>query len=178
MRFRELALHGVWLVEPEPVADRRGAFWRTFCEHEMALHGLETRFVQHSQSHSTRAGTLRGMHFQAAPHAETKLVSCVRGAIHDVVVDLRPASETYRRWVAAELSDANRRALYIPKGCAHGFMTLQPDAVVNYLISDWYEPTAATGIRYDDPAIGIEWPGQPTEISDRDLAWTLLGEMA
>jgi dTDP-4-dehydrorhamnose 3,5-epimerase len=140
MRFRELELGGVWLVEPEPIGDQRGAFWRTFCEREMSIHGLETRFVQHSQSHSARAGTLRGMHFQAAPHAEVKLVSCVRGAIRDVVVDLRPASATFRRWIASSSRPQNRRQIYIPKGFAHGFITLDDDSVVSYLISEFYTP--------------------------------------
>lgn len=174
MRFTQTGLKGAWLVEPEPIADERGSFARTFCEHEFERQGLETGFVQHSVSHSRFKGTLRGMHFQQAPLGEVKLVSCLRGAVHDVIVDLRPYSPTYMEWAAYELSADNRRQLYIPKGFAHGFMALVDDVAVNYLISEFYEPSLARGLRYDDPVLAIDWPGEPTVISQRDLDWAYM----
>jgi len=174
MRFTETELNGAWLIEALPIGDERGSFARTFCSREFAEHGLETNFVQHSVSHSARKHTLRGMHYQSAPHAEVKVVSCIRGAIMDVIVDLRPHSPNYRRWTAYELSDTNNRRLYIPKGFAHGFQTLSDDAVVSYLISEFYSPEAATGVRWSDPALGIEWPAMPTVLSEKDQAWPLL----
>lgn len=174
MRFDRTGLDGVWLVEPEPISDARGYFVRTFCEREFAEAGLTTRFVQHNQSLSLRKGTLRGMHFQEDPYGEVKLVSCQRGAIQDVVVDLRRTSPTYRKWISVELSEANRRQLYIPEGCAHGFMTLCDNAVTGYLISAFHAPSAARGLRYDDPAIGITWPEAPTVMSERDKDWPYL----
>lgn len=174
MRFVETGLSGSWLVDPQPVADERGSFMRTFCEKEFASHGLATRFVQHSQSLSSRRGTLRGMHFQEAPYAEVKLVSCVRGAIYDVIVDLRPSSPTLHRWVGIELTPENRRQVYVPAGFAHGFQTLKDDTLVSYLISQFYTPEASAGVRYDDPAFGIDWPLAPTAMSEKDRAWPLL----
>lgn len=174
MRFVETELSGAWLVEPEPVADARGSFMRTFCENEFADRGLETRFVQHSQSHSILRGTLRGMHFQLPPHGEVKLVSCISGAIYDVVVDLRPASPTLYQWVGVELTPENRRQIYVPEGFAHGFQTLTDDAVVSYMISRFYAPMASVGVRHDDPVLAIYWPLRPTAMSDRDRAWPLL----
>lgn len=174
MRFEETWLRGAWVIEPEPVQDERGFFARTFCEREFAGHGLENRFVQHSCSHSLRKGTLRGMHFQAAPAGEVKLVSCPKGAIFDVIVDLRRASATYLRWIPVELSAENGRQLYVPKGFAHGFMTLSDDVLVNYLISEFHAPELARGIPYDDPALGISWPARPSVVSRRDLGWPYL----
>lgn len=174
MRFVETELEGVRIVEPAPARDERGSFARTFCELEFAAAGLVHRFVQHSQSRSLKKGTLRGMHFQEAPEAETKLVACIAGAVYDVVVDLRPGSPSRYRWIAVELTQENGRQLYIPEGFAHGFMTLCEDAVVSYLISAWYAPGLARGIRYDDPLVGIEWPAMPSIISERDLGWPML----
>ncbi len=174
MRFLETKFCDAWLIEPERVHDDRGYFARTFCNRELKQRGLETAFVQHSRSLSAKAGTLRGMHYQLPPHAEVKLVSCYSGAIWDVIVDLRRASRTYREWQAFELSAENGRQLYIPAGFAHGFQALSNDAGVNYLISSYYEPTASTGIPYDDPAVGIEWPLPVTAISERDLSWAPL----
>lgn len=171
MRFQQTRLAGAWTVDPEPIEDERGAFMRVFCEREFANHGLEFRFVQHSLSHSRTRGTLRGMHFQEGPDAETKVVSCIQGAIFDVIVDLRPGSPTRFAWEAFELTPVNRRQLYIPKGFAHGFMTLTDDTVVHYLISEFHKASAARGLRYDDPALAIEWPAAPAVISDRDLGW-------
>jgi dTDP-4-dehydrorhamnose 3,5-epimerase len=174
MKFTETKLNGAWLVEVVPISDDRGSFARTFCLNEFKEHGLETRFVQHSMSLSVRKHTLRGMHFQVAPHEEVKVVSCIRGAIMDVIIDLRPHSPTYRQWAAYELSESNGRQLYIPKGFAHGFQTLRDDATVSYLISEFYHPQASTGVRWDDPAIGIEWPATPTVLSDKDQVWPLM----
>ena len=174
MRFLETKFCDAWLIEPERVHDDRGYFARAFCDREFKQRGLGTAFVQHSRSLSAKAGTLRGMHCQLPPHAEVKLVSCYSGAIWDVIVDLRPASRTYRAWQAFELSAENGRQLYIPAGFAHGFQALSNDAGVNYLISSYYEPAASTGIPYDDPAVGIEWPLPVTAISERDLSWAPL----
>jgi dTDP-4-dehydrorhamnose 3,5-epimerase len=171
MRFEAANLAGAWLIVPEPVGDERGFFARTFCVRELAEHGLETEFVQHSASVSLKRGTLRGMHFQREPHGEVKIVTCVKGAILDVIVDLRPASPTFRRWQGFELTDENRHRLYIPKGFAHGFQTLTDNVEVGYLISAFYEPSAASGVRHDDPAFGIEWPLSVTVISEKDRSW-------
>ncbi|HEY7670150.1 MAG TPA: dTDP-4-dehydrorhamnose 3,5-epimerase [Hyphomicrobium sp.] len=174
MRFVKTIFADAWLLEPEPIHDERGYFARTFCARAFAERGLATRFVQHSRSYSAKKGTLRGMHYQIAPHVEVKLVSCVAGAIYDVIVDLRPSSPTYRVWQGFELSAENRRQLYVPARFAHGFQTLTDGAELNYLISAFYEPTASTGISYDDPTIGIRWPLPVTVISERDRAWAPL----
>ncbi|MGH6895134.1 MAG: dTDP-4-dehydrorhamnose 3,5-epimerase [Geminicoccaceae bacterium] len=171
MRFDETTLCGAWLIEPEPARDHRGFFARTFCAQEFAEHGLTAGFVQHNTSQSTARGTLRGMHFQRAPHAEVKVVSCLRGAIWDVIIDLRPESPTYRQWDGFELTADNRRQLYVPEGFAHGFQTLCDDTEVGYLISAFYAPLAASGLRYDDPAFAIAWPLPLSEISDKDRTW-------
>jgi dTDP-4-dehydrorhamnose 3,5-epimerase len=171
LRFEATTLAGVWLIEPVPVRDERGSFARTFCAQEFAGHGLEAGFVQHSASQSGRKGTLRGMHFQRAPHSEVKVVSCLKGAIWDVIIDLRPESTTYRRWQGFELTAENHRRLYVPEGFAHGFQTLCDDTEVGYLISAFYAPLAAAGVRHDDPAFAIEWPLPPTVISEKDRAW-------
>jgi dTDP-4-dehydrorhamnose 3,5-epimerase len=174
MRFHETRLSGVLLIESEPLLDERGFFARTFCVAEFAERGLETTFVQHSMSLSKRRHTLRGLHFQTAPHVEAKLVSCISGTVFDVVVDIRPASPTWLQWQSFELSEENRRQLYIPKGFAHGFQTLTNDAVVNYLISEFHAAEAASGLRFDDPMLAIDWPAAPAAISDRDRRWPLL----
>jgi len=174
VRFTETELSGVWLIEPMPNIDDRGSFTRTFCEKEMADCGLATRFVQHSQSHSVHKGTLRGMHFQKEPYGEVKIVSCIRGAIYDVVVDLRPTSPTRHRWKAFELTASNKSQIYIPPGFAHGLQTLTDHAEVSYLISQFYVPQASTGVRYDDPAFAIDWPMEPSVLSERDRTWPRL----
>jgi dTDP-4-dehydrorhamnose 3,5-epimerase len=171
MIFHKSDLIGVRLIELEPIRDERGFFARTFCMREFADQGLEANFPQHSISLTARVGSIRGMHYQRAPHEEVKLVRCVRGAIHDVLVDLRPRSPTYRRWHAFELTAENRRQLYVPAGVAHGFQTLAPDTEVHYLISAFHVPQAATGVCHDDPAFGISWPLPVTDISAKDRAW-------
>jgi dTDP-4-dehydrorhamnose 3,5-epimerase len=171
MQFHPTRLDGAWLIKLTPVKDERGAFVRTFCEREFGERGLETRFVQHSLSVNARKGTLRGMHFQRAPHEEVKLVRCQRGAIWDVIVDLRPGSPSYLQWQGFELSAENGLQLYIPKGFAHGFQTLSDDCEVFYLISAFHAPDAASGLRHDDPRFGIEWPLPVSVMSDKDRAW-------
>jgi dTDP-4-dehydrorhamnose 3,5-epimerase len=171
LRFEKTALNDAWVVDLDPTRDDRGFFARTFSVDEFAAHGLETSFPQHSISKSTRSGTLRGMHFQCEPHSEVKLVRCAKGAIWDVIIDIRPASSTYRRWQSFELSDANGRQLYIPKGFAHGFQTLTDDVEVNYLISERYAAESASGLRHDDPSFKIAWPFPVTAISAKDLQW-------
>lgn len=178
MRFIETGLPGAWIVEPEPVGDLRGCFARTFCVREFAAHGLATGFVQHSVSRSLVAGTLRGLHFQRPPHEEAKLVRCLRGAIWDVIVDLRPQSPARGRWQGFALSAANRRQLYVPEGFAHGFQTLEHDTEVAYLISAFHVPAAGGGVRHDDPALAIDWPLPVTAISARDRSWPLLAAPA
>jgi dTDP-4-dehydrorhamnose 3,5-epimerase len=174
MIFSPTAVPGVWVLDPEPVEDERGFFARTFCAREFAARELETSWAQASVSFNRRRGTLRGMHWQAAPHEETKVVRCTAGALFDVVVDLREGSSAYARHVAFELTAENRRQVYVPPGCAHGFLTLADGSEVSYLISAFHEPSAARGVRFDDPRLGISWPLNPSVISARDRAWPLL----
>ena len=176
MRFKPLLVEGVWLVEPEPRRDERGLFTRTWCENEFAEKGLTARFVQSSVSFNDVAGTLRGLHYQAEPHAEVKLVRCTAGSIYDVIVDLRETSGSYLKWCATTLSAENRNSLYIPEGCAHGFVTLEDKSEVLYQISEFYHPDAARGVRWSDPAFGIEWPREPARISQRDAEYPLLAK--
>lgn len=171
MRFLPTRLAGVWIVEPEPRVDDRGLFARVWCEEEFAAQGLDRRFVQANTALSTRRGTLRGMHFQTGDAAEVKLVRCTQGALFDVALDLRPDSPTYRGWVGVELSAATRRMLYIPRGCAHGYQTLQDDTELWYATTHAYAPAAAGGVRFDDPAFGIAWPEPVSIISPADAAW-------
>jgi len=168
VRFEPTPLSGAWIVALEPHADERGFFARVWCAEEFGARGLETRVAQTSLSLNRRRGTLRGMHWQAAPHEETKVVRCVRGAMFDVIIDLRPASPTYARHFAVELSAENRLALYVPKGFAHGFQTLADDTEVLYQISEFYAPAAGRGARWNDPAFGIRWPIAEPILSARD----------
>lgn len=176
MKFTETVLSGVYVIEQELARDQRGSFARFFCAREYAERGLDGRVAQCSLSHNAVRGTLRGMHYQAAPHAESKTVRCIRGAVLDVVADLRPESATKHRWFAMELRASEGNALYIPPGCAHGFVTLENDSSLEYLISEFYVPEAARGIRHDDPTLGIAWPFAPTVISERDRALPTLRE--
>lgn len=174
MRFVPLIIDGSWLIEPESQSDERGLFARTWCAREFREHGISASFVQSSVSFNEVAGTLRGMHYQADPHAEVKLVRCTAGSIFDVIVDLREESKTHLRWCSATLSAQNRHALYVPKGCAHGFITLEDRSEVLYDISEFYDPESARGVRWNDPTFAIEWPLNPTRISSKDGAFTLL----
>jgi dTDP-4-dehydrorhamnose 3,5-epimerase len=166
--FTETALSGAVIVDVEPHTDERGFFARSWCIREFAERGLNPSVVQCNVSGNTAKGTLRGMHYQVAPHAEVKLVRCTKGAIYDVIIDLRPLSPTFLQHVGVELTAANHRALYIPEGFAHGFMTLHDDSEVFYQMSAFYEPTAARGVRWNDPTFGISWPLPVSVISERD----------
>jgi dTDP-4-dehydrorhamnose 3,5-epimerase len=169
MIFHETQFSGVHLIEIERHADERGFFARTWCRQEFLAQGLQADFVQSSISVNPVAGTVRGLHFQSPPHSETKVVQCVSGAIYDVVVDLRPESATFRKWLGIRLTAESRQMLYIPERVAHGFQTLEKDTEISYLISAYYVPEAARGIRYDDPALGIRWPLPVDRISEKDL---------
>jgi dTDP-4-dehydrorhamnose 3,5-epimerase len=171
MRLVALGLPGAFLLEVEPAEDERGLFARTFCARELGATGIDTRIVQTSLSWNPRRGTLRGLHWQAPPHGETKIVRCTRGRIYDVVLDLREASHTWRQHLGIELSADARNALVIPPGVAHGFLTLEDGCEVHYQMSAFHEPAAARGVRYDDPAFGIVWPGTVEVVSARDRAW-------
>ncbi|HLI59504.1 MAG TPA: dTDP-4-dehydrorhamnose 3,5-epimerase [Solirubrobacteraceae bacterium] len=174
MIFQDTPLPGVVIVEPEMLADERGAFARTFCAEEFEARGLDPRVAQTNISLNARAGTLRGMHYQAAPHGEAKLVRVTRGAIYDVAIDLREGSPTRLRWFGTELTAENRRALHIPAGCAHGFQSLRDDTEVLYLMSTPYVPGAGRGVRWNDPAFAVEWPAPPPSgrtMSERDATY-------
>lgn len=171
MRFTETAVAGAFLIEPELMADERGFFTRTFCQREFARRGLNPSLAQCSVSFNPRAGTLRGLHFQAPPHEEAKLVRCTMGAIHSVALDLRPSSPTFGAHAVAVLSAVSRHLLYVPEGAAYGFLTLEDDTEIAYQMSAFYAPRAARGIRFDDPAFGIRWPGEVRVISARDRAY-------
>lgn len=177
MHFMETELKGAYVIEPVPAIDGRGFFARTFCAREFAERGLADGLAQCSTSFNKQRGTLRGLHYQAAPHEEEKLVRVTMGAVFDVMVDLRPDSPTFRRWFGAVLSAENRRMLYIPKGFAHGFQTLRDNSEVFYQISTYYEPASVRGIRWDDPTLAVGWP-EATQaiISERDRALPLLGD--
>ena len=172
MRFTPLALSGAWLVELEPISDERGFFARTWCAREFAEHGLNPQLVQCNISYNARKGTLRGMHWQAAPHSEAKVVRCLRGSIYDVLVDLRSDSPTFKRWVGVELDAQRRQALYIPEQLAHGFQTLTPDTELLYQMSVIHHPESARGLPWDDPSLAITWPDALTPVmSAKDRNW-------
>jgi len=168
MIFVETPLKGAFLIEPELLQDSRGFFARTWCAREFENYGCGSRLVQCSLAFNEKRGTLRGMHYQEAPYAEAKLVRCTRGAIYDVIIDLRLEAPTFKRSVSAVLSAANRHMLYIPEGFAHGYLTLEDDTEVFYQMSEFYAPEAAKGVRWNDPAFGIKWPAAVQIISERD----------
>ena len=172
MEFSETPIAGALLIGVEPRSDERGFFARVWCEGEFDARALHARFVQANIAFSQRRGTMRGLHYQLPPHAEAKLVRCIQGRIFDVIVDVRPESSSYGRWYGTELSAENRRAVYVPDGCAHGYQTLTDGAEVFYLVSAQYEPDAEAGIRHDDPAFGIEWPLEVSVISEKDRDWS------
>jgi dTDP-4-dehydrorhamnose 3,5-epimerase len=168
MLFTETPLSGSFVIEPEKLTDERGFFARTWCRNEFENHGLNTALVQCNMSYTINRGTLRGMHYQTAPHGEAKLVKCTRGSIYDVIIDMRPGSETYKRWFSVELSSNNYKMLYVPEEFAHGFLTLEDNTEVFYQMSEFYYPDSARGIRWNDPAFSIDWPGDILYLSDRD----------
>ena len=171
MIFEETQLPGSYLIEPQRIDDERGFFARTWCEREFHARGLDDKIVQCNISFNKKKGTLRGMHYQVHPHAETKLIRCTKGVIYDVIADLRVGSPTFMRHVAVVLSAENRRLLYVPKGFAHGFQTLEDDTEVFYQMSEFYTPAASRGFRWDDPAFGIVWPEAALIISMKDLSY-------
>jgi dTDP-4-dehydrorhamnose 3,5-epimerase len=174
MKFTETELAGAYLVEMDRIEDDRGFFARSFCAEEFAAHGLAAAMPQCSVSFNSRRATLRGLHFQADPHAEDKLVRCTAGAVFDVIVDLRPQSRTCRCWIGLELTAGNRHALFVPKGFAHGFITLTDGSEVLYMMSVPHSPGFARGVRWNDPALAIDWPLEPKWMADRDAAYPLL----
>lgn len=176
MRFSPLPLAGAFVLEMEPRGDARGFFARTFCEREFAAHGLETRYVQMNNSLSVLPGTLRGMHYQLPDSTEVKVVRCIRGALFDVIIDLRPDSPTFKQWYGIDLTEKNRLLLYVPRGFAHGFVTKEPNTEVFYLAGAFYDPAKERGVRHNDPAIGIRWPVPIQEISPKDSQWPDLNE--
>lgn len=173
MIFTPTDIEGVVVVTPEPRADARGFFARTFCAREFGAAGLRPLVAQANVSFNHAAGTLRGLHFQLPPAAEAKLVRCTRGRVYDVAVDLRPSSPTYLRHVGVVLDADERNALYVPEGCAHGYLTLTDAVEVAYQVSEFYAPGVESGLRWDDPALGIAWPGEVRVISEKDAAWPL-----
>jgi len=170
--FTEAHLSGAYVIDLDPIEDSRGFFARAWDAKEFADHGLETRIAQANTSFNKRRGTLRGMHMQRPPHEEVKMIRCTGGALYDVIIDLRPGSDTYKQWVGVELTAENRRLFYVPRGFAHGFQTLEDETEAFYLVTEFYTPGAEAGVRWNDPAFGIEWPlGEPAEISDKDASW-------
>lgn len=171
MFLEEASVAGAFLIRPQRRADERGFFARMVCEKTLADRGLVGHISQVNTGFSPRQGTLRGMHFQQAPHAEVKIVRCLRGSVFDVVVDLRPDSPTYKQWFGTTLSAENGHLLYAPEGTAHGYLTLEPDTELMYMTSRAYAPEAARGVRHDDPAFGIQWPAEIALVSQADQSW-------
>jgi dTDP-4-dehydrorhamnose 3,5-epimerase len=171
MIFTKTTLADAWLLDLEQRGDERGFFARTFCEQEFAAHGMVTRYAQMNTNFSARRGTLRGVHWQDAPHGEAKLVRCISGAAYDLIVDMRPESPTYRQWEAFELTPANRRLLYVPPGFGHSFLALEDETEITYFASVPYAPGAERGVRWNDPGLGFKWAIEPTIVSEKDAAW-------
>lgn len=171
MLFKETKLKGAFIIEPEKREDERGFFARTYCRKEFEAARLNPNFLQANMSYNRRKGTLRGMHYQNAPYEECKLIRCTRGAIYDVIIDLRQDSPTFRQWIGVELTADNYRMLFVPEKFAHGFLTLEDNVEVSYQVSQFYTPGSEGGIRYNDPGIGITWPGEILVISDKDRSW-------
>jgi len=176
MIFTETELKGAFILEIKKLEDERGFFGRSWCKREMEEHGLNGNVVQTNVSYNKVKGTFRGMHFQRAPHQETKLVRCTKGAILDVIIDLRPASPTYMKWIGVELTEQNHKMLYVPEDFAHGFVTLEDNTEVTYQVTQYYTPGAEGGLRWNDPAFGIQLPLTPTVISAKDAAWADFNE--
>jgi dTDP-4-dehydrorhamnose 3,5-epimerase len=171
LQFRDTPIHGARLVDLECRGDERGFFARFFCEREFAEAGLETHFVQINNSLTAKRGTVRGMHYQLPPAAEVKLVRCLHGALFDVILDLRPDSPSFGQWFGATLTAESRTMMYVPRGCAHGFVTLQDNTEALYLVSAFYGPKEERGLRFDDPRFSVEWPAEPVEVSAKDRSW-------
>jgi len=174
MKFHETKIKGVYIIELEPIQDKRGFFVRSFCQNEFAHHRIKIKILQINQSLTKNKGTIRGMHFQIEPKAEDKIVQCFEGAIYDVVIDLRKDSPTYGQWVAEELNEDNKKMFFIPKGCAHGFQTLTDNCELLYFMSEFYSPEHSSGIRWNDPFFNIPWPIKNPLLSDKDKNWPLI----
>lgn len=170
MKFTALELEGAFIIEVNKIEDQRGFFGRLWCEKEFKEHNLNTNIVQSNVSLSERKGTLRGMHFQRGAHAETKLLRCTKGSVFDAIVDLRPDSPTFKQWVGVELSEYNHKMIYVPEGFAHGFLTLEDNSEVNYLVTQFYNKESEGGLRYNDPEINIQWPIDVKYVSEKDLS--------
>lgn len=168
MKFTKTKLEGAYIIDTEKKEDERGFFARTFCAEEFSINGLPVNFVQANTSFNNKKGTLRGMHFQKAPYEEDKLIRCTKGSVFDVIIDLRKDSPTYKQWFGTELSEGNRRSLFVPKGFAHGYLTLEDNSEVTYLVTQFYTPNADSGVRFNDLVFNIEWPILPTVISEKD----------
>lgn len=171
MKFTETPIHGAMIIELEKHEDHRGYFARGFCKKEFESHGLDHQIVQCNFSKSHHKGTLRGMHYQEKPFSEVKMVRCIKGSIYDAIVDIREDSPTYMKWFGVELTEENYKMLYIPKGLAHGFQTLQDDSVIFYMVTEYYNKDAEGGVRWNDPAFNIKWPLDVSEISDKDKTY-------
>ena len=174
MKFAQSYITGAWTIDPSPHLDHRGRFFRAWCVEEFAAHGIDFVPLQANMGTSHRAGTVRGMHYQVAPAEEAKLVRCTRGAVFDVLVDLRPESPTFGRWFGTDLSADNARMLYVPSMCAHGYQTLEDESEILYLTSAVYAPDSVRGLRFDDPMVNVAWPLPPQSLSEQDLKWPLL----
>jgi dTDP-4-dehydrorhamnose 3,5-epimerase len=170
MIFTETKLKGAYIIDVKRIEDERGFFGRSYCEKEFEEYGLNTNIVQTNVSYNKKKGTLRGMHMQITPYEETKLVRCTRGAIYDVIIDMRENSDTYKQWIGVELTADNYRMLFVPEGFAHGFITLEDNSDVTYQVTQFYTPGSEKGIRWNDPAFNIEWPIEPVVVSEKDQA--------
>ncbi len=171
MKFTETSVHGAYIIDVNRIGDDRGFFGRLWCEKEMAEQGLVPTIKQSNVGFSPYKGTLRGLHYQKSPHQEVKIIRCTRGIVYDVVVDLRPDSSTYCKWFGTELTEDNTSMLYIPEGCATGYLTLADNSEITYTASEFYAPDHAAGVKYDDRAFGIQWPGEIKILSDNDMNW-------
>ena len=171
MLFKATKIEGAWIVDLQRIRDQRGFFARAWCAKEFEDHRINSKFCQMNLSYSHKRGTLRGMHYQVEPHSEMKAVRCIKGALFDVIIDLRPESKTYKQWFGYELNDINNSMLIVPEGCAHGFLTLQDDSEALYLVSATYDQESERGLRWDDQEFNIKWPFHPIEISSKDRSW-------
>jgi len=178
MHFTQCEVAGAWVIDPAPHEDFRGYFYRAWCRDEFVSHGIDFTPLQANMIHSTRKGTIRGLHYQLAPALEAKLVRCTAGSVFDVVVDLRPQSPTYRKWYGTELTARNGRMLLVPEGCAHGALSTEDGTDIYYMASAIYAPRHARGVRYDDPALDIRWPVPVTVVSPQDHEWPLLDQLS
>lgn len=177
MIFTETKLQGAFIIDVKRVEDERGFFGRTWCKKEFEDHGLNSNAVQANVSYNKLKGTLRGMHYQVAPFTESKTVRCTEGSIYDVIIDIRPDSKTYKQWIGVELTATSFRMLYVPDGFAHGFITLEDNSSVHYMVTEYYTPGAETGIKFDDPTFNISWPISPLVVSDKDRAHPMFNDI-